>query len=182
MTGEPLYGHFPYPVADPQTLQRIACYGKGDWQRWEWACPEVVLAWQQMTAAARQDRIWLVVVSAWRSWETQAWLFERQTQKQGSPALAARWSAPPGYSEHHTGYALDLSEGTALADLTSDFANSPAYRWLERFAGDFAFELSYPENNPQGIAWEPWHWRFVGSPAAAAMFAQARRITHGSGH
>jgi len=180
---EPRYGHFPYTVKDPQDLHRIACYGRGEWQRWEWACAEVIEAWQQMAAAARQDRVWLIVVSGWRSWQTQAWLFEQQTQKQGSPALAARWSAPPGYSEHHTGYALDLSEGIATADITPAFAESRGYGWLIRFGGDFAFELSYPENNPQGIAWEPWHWRFVGSPVAQALFASARRrITDGSGH
>ena len=172
-----LYGHFPYEVVDPAGLQRIACYGSGDWQRWEWAQPEVVTAWQQMAASARQDRVWLIVVSGWRSWETQAWLFERQTQKRGSPAQAARYSAPPGYSEHHTGYALDLSEGSAPEDLSEAFAQSDAYRWLIRFGGDFGFELSYPENNPQGVAWEPWHWRFVGSPTAQALFTPARSLT-----
>ncbi|GAB4213624.1 MAG: hypothetical protein OHK0012_10110 [Synechococcales cyanobacterium] len=168
------YGHWPYAVAALETLQVLASYGRGEDQRWEWGQPEVMRPWLQMSSAARMDGVWLVLVSAWRSWEVQDWLWTRQIERRGSPAAAARYSAPPGYSEHHSGYALDLADGLAHEDITEAFAQTPAYGWLTRFGGDFGFELSYPEGNAQGVAWEPWHWRFVGSATAVAVFAQAR--------
>jgi D-alanyl-D-alanine carboxypeptidase len=66
-------------------------------------------------------------------------------------------SAIPGCSEHHTGRALDLGSPDHLK-LEPSFARTAAYRWLRRRAGAFGFRLSYPRNNPQGIAFEPWHW------------------------
>ncbi len=40
---------------------------------------------------------------------------------------------------------------------------------------EFGFELSFPENNPQGVRYEPWHWRFVSSPEAQAIFRRSEQ-------
>jgi D-alanyl-D-alanine carboxypeptidase len=66
-------------------------------------------------------------------------------------------SAVPGCSEHHTGRALDLGAPGHLK-LEDSFARTREFRWLRRHAADFGFFLSYPRNNPQRIAYEPWHW------------------------
>ena len=67
-----------------------------------------------------------------------------------------KYSAPSGYSEHHTGLAVDINETEEW------FKDSPAYPWLLEHAGEFGFENSFPENNVQGLGFEPWHWRYVG--------------------
>ena len=94
----------------------------------------------------------------------------------------ARSVAPPGYSEHATGYAIDfgLRPTRACPDVSYCFASTPAGQWLLANAPDYGFELSFPAGNAQGVTWEPWHWRWVGTgpdvPGAAAarsLFARA---------
>jgi zinc D-Ala-D-Ala carboxypeptidase len=131
--------------------------------------------------AARRDGVWLVPVSGFRDFARQEMLFQIQIEQTGSPEAAARSVAPAGYSEHHTGYAVDLADGLARAmDLSLAFGNTPAFEWLARHANGFGFELSFPENNPQGVTYEPWHWRFVGSSTATQTFTQSRSIAESS--
>ena len=66
-------------------------------------------------------------------------------------------SAAPGYSEHHSGRAIDLT-APGYAALEEEFENSPSFAWLRRNARRFGFALSYPRKNRHGIAYEPWHW------------------------
>jgi D-alanyl-D-alanine carboxypeptidase len=68
-------------------------------------------------------------------------------------------NAIPGYSEHHTGRALDLHAGDGKP-LETAFENHPAFSWLCDHAAEFNFHLSYPRGNPDGINYEPWHWCF----------------------
>ena len=46
--------------------------------------------------------------------------------------------------------------------------STPAFAWLAANAGAHGFHMSYPRDNPHGIVYEPWHWRFDGPPANAA--------------
>jgi LAS superfamily LD-carboxypeptidase LdcB len=97
----------------------------------------------------------------------QTGLFNNGVKRRGSQAEAAKWVAPPGHSEHHTGWSLDLGEaGTPATDVDQTFEKTAAYLWLATHASEFSFENSFPKNNPQGVSYEPWHWRFVGSDAA----------------
>ena len=64
---------------------------------------------------------------------------------------------PPGFSEHHSGRALDL--GTPGCDgLSEDFEATQAFEWLSESASRFGFVLSYPHDNAWGFSYEPWHW------------------------
>lgn len=167
----PGYGHFLYREATPGQLMIVSSYA----QEIERLNEEAGLALLNMMDAARQDGVWLVPISGFRDFARQEALFQNQVAQVGSPRLAARSVAPAGYSEHHTGYAVDLADGLARAmDLSLAFGNTPAFEWLTRHANDFGFELSFPENNGQGVMYEPWHWRFVGSPRATQIFTQAR--------
>ncbi|MEM7758056.1 MAG: D-alanyl-D-alanine carboxypeptidase family protein, partial [Cyanobacteria bacterium P01_A01_bin.40] len=79
------------------------------------------------------------------------------------------------YSEHHTGYAVDIGDGNAPAThLETDFANTAAFRWLEQNALKYSFELSFPPDNKQGVSYEPWHWRFVGDRDSLETFYKVR--------
>ena len=70
-----------------------------------------------------------------------------------------RVNAAPGYSEHHTGRAIDLGTIGCRA-LEEEFELTEAFAWLENNAAHFQFSLSYPRNNPSGVIYEPWHWCF----------------------
>jgi D-alanyl-D-alanine carboxypeptidase len=96
-------------------------------------------------------------VSAFRSVHYQKEIIRRKLEKGQSVADILRVSAAPGYSEHHTGHALDLTTpGTAV--LEEEFEESEAFGWLTAHAGEFGFHMSFPRGNPHGVAYEPWHW------------------------
>ena len=84
-------------------------------------------------------------------------------------AERARSVGPPGFSEHATGYAIDfgLRPSPGCADVSPCIARTVAGQWLIAHARDYGFELSFPAGNAQGVTWEPWHWRWVGTGAAA---------------
>lgn len=169
------FGHLPYSEAPDTDLMIIGSSTRYGTQEFEQLRTEGGLALLRMIERARRDGIWLVPVSAFRSVARQEELFAWQADHTGSEAAAAWTVAPPGYSEHHTGYAVDLADGNARAkDISFAFRETDAYRWLLRHAHRFGFELSFLPNNSQGVAFEPWHWRYVGSPEAAAMFSQAQ--------
>lgn len=90
----------------------------------------------------------------------------------------ARFVGPPGYSEHATGYALDFGTrpSPGCADTNACFARTAAGRWLIQHASEYGFELSFPAGNGQGVSYEPWHWRWVGSSATAPGAAAARAL------
>ena len=110
--------------------------------------------------------------------DTQNYLFfDVKEQRVQDATKRAEVSAPPGYSEHHTGYAIDIGDGKVPAtDLSPKFANTAAFRWLEQNAPRYSFELSFPPDNPQGISYEPWHWRFVGDRESLETFYKARNL------
>lgn len=168
----PKYGHFPYPVSVPTDMLLIASYAQGEEQRYETLHPDAAAALLKMVAAARADGVWLVPASGFRTMAQQRSLFTAQVASKGTPESAALVSAPPGYSEHHTGYAVDLADGSVVQDydISASFAETSAYQWLVVNAAAFGFELSFPENNKQGISFEPWHWRYIGTPEAKALF------------
>ena len=92
------------------------------------------------------------------------------------PSLRAISVAPPGHSEHATGYALDVAirPANGCGDTEGCMAAKPLYRWLVANAPRFGFEQSFPAGNKQGVKWEPWHWRWVGTTAHAPGAAKAR--------
>lgn len=126
----------------------------------------------QMIADASADGVSLAVISGFRTFEDQRYLFfDVKAERGQTPQDRAEVSAPPGYSEHHTGYAVDFADGYYPdANLQIDFEDTPAFQWLEDNAAYYGFELSFPRNNPQGISYEPWHWRFVGDPESLETF------------
>ena len=63
---------------------------------------------------------------------------------------------------------------TTTVDVEPGFENTAAFHWLEANAARYSFELSFPRDNPQGISYEPWHWRFVGDRESLETFYKAR--------
>lgn len=133
----------------------------------------------EMQAAAQAEGIILVPLSGFRTFSDQERLFFEVKEERGEVTTKrAEVSAPPGYSEHHTGYAMDIGDGSAPAThINLQFEQTAAFRWLQQNAAKYSFELSFPKDNLQGISYEPWHWRFVGNPDSLETFYKARNLT-----
>ena len=115
-------------------------------------------AWSEMKTTAAQAGVEIFLVSAWRSPRYQHDLIARKLARGQDIEEILKVNAAPGYSEHHSGRAIDI--GTSGCEvLSEEFENTSAFRWLCQHAGKFGFHLSYPRGNPQGISYEPWHWR-----------------------
>ncbi|MEX0900854.1 MAG: M15 family metallopeptidase [Gammaproteobacteria bacterium] len=119
--------------------------------------PGAAAAWRAMHEAAAADGIELIVVSAFRSITYQHGIIQRKLDAGQTPEQILAVSAPPGYSEHHSGRALDLTTPGSPV-LEEAFADTDAFRWLQKHAGRYGFVLSYPPGNPHGFTYEPWHW------------------------
>jgi D-alanyl-D-alanine carboxypeptidase len=84
-------------------------------------------------------------------------IFDRKRSQGVSVDEILRVNAAPGYSEHHTGRAVDIAT-RGCPPLTEAFDATDAFRWLTNNAVRFGFEMTFPRDNPYGIAYEPWHW------------------------
>ena len=113
--------------------------------------------WFRMRDAAESDGVILTIVSAYRSFQRQYEIVKSKIERGISPEIVFSVNAPPGYSEHHTGRALDLNTINCIP-LDKSFEKTTAFLWLQKNAKDFGFELSYPASNPFGFEYEPWHW------------------------
>lgn len=118
-------------------------------------------AWQALKLAAAEDGIVLLMVSAFRSADYQADIIRRKLGKGQTIDEILRVLAPPGYSEHHSGRAIDIGSDDC-PELGEQFENTRAFRWLANNAQRFQFFLSFPRDNPFGYVYEPWHWCYRG--------------------
>jgi D-alanyl-D-alanine carboxypeptidase len=124
-----------------------------------------------LMAQARTAGVAVVPISGFRTVAYQESLFQKAVAKYGSEAAAVGWVGRPGRSEHHTGLVVDLGEAESPAcDVEPAFEKTRAFQWLQNHAARFGFELSYPQNNPRGVHYEPWHWRFIGTLEARQIF------------
>ena len=131
----------------------------GDAGREHKLIPAAADAWRALRAAALADGITVLIVSAFRGVDRQAEIVRDKLARGLSLEEILAVSAPPGYSEHHTGCAVDVTtEGASPLEL--EFEQTPAFRWLSENANAFSFLLSYPRDDPYGYAFEPWHWCF----------------------
>jgi D-alanyl-D-alanine carboxypeptidase len=120
-----------------------------------------LVSWQNMKAAAEQDGIDLLLVSAFRSVEYQCQLIRKKLENGQSIEEIVKVSAIPGYSEHHTGRALDLTT-IGAEPLEEGFELTGAFNWLCTHASHHHFVMSYPRGNAYDMVYEPWHWTYQG--------------------
>ncbi len=155
----------PVDYGDARGLQRqrearvLAFAGTDVTQRECWLLPEVARRLRAVFAAAASDGVQLQLVSGFRSTTYQARILERKRARGEPMAQILTINAAPGFSEHHSGRAVDLT-APGFAPIEEPFENSDAFAWLMQHAARFRLRLSYPRNNPHGIVYEPWHWYF----------------------
>lgn len=121
--------------------------------------PAAALAWRALKATAMSEDIPLFIVSAFRSIERQAGIVRRKLAAGQPIEEILTVCAPPGFSEHHSGRAVDLST-PGVSALETEFDQTAAFAWLTQNAARFGFYLSFPAGNSQGYLYEPWHWCF----------------------
>lgn len=146
-------------LAEPVQLEFA---GRDCFRRPLWLTYDTAKAWIRMQSNAAADGVRLQAISGYRSVHYQMGIFRRKSAR-GIPLgdiLAV--NAAPGFSEHHSGRAIDIGTPLEPAALES-FEKTPAFDWLSHNAAAFGFRMSYPRGNAHGISYEPWHWFWIGS-------------------
>ncbi|MGB7086479.1 MAG: M15 family metallopeptidase [Phormidesmis sp.] len=125
-----------------------------------------------MIAQAKAEGVRLGIISGFRNREDQNYLyFDVKAERGESAKTRAEVSAPPGYSEHHTGYAVDfIDESQPHTHLEESFETTAAYQWLIKNAAFYNFEMSFPDDPASPLGYEPWHWRYVGDQRSLEIF------------
>ena len=125
--------------------------------------PDVYDALKEMALGAKKDGITLMVSSTYRSYEYQTNLFNRYVRQDGE-AMADRYSARPGTSQHQLGTAIDFGS------IDDAFAETKQGMWLAEHSEEYGWSLSFPKEyeDVTGFMWECWHFRYVGK--AACLF------------
>lgn len=132
---------------------------------------------EEMLADGIQD---VKVTSGYRTYDYQSNLYNQYIanemakgySREEAIARAETYSAPPGYSEHQTGFVVDFIT-SSMTDLDESFENTAAFTWLSANCYRFGFILRYPKSAEKiaitGYNYEPWHYRFVGREAATEI-------------
>jgi len=143
-------------VAEPDWL---GFAGFDRYRRALWLHAAAAGGWDRMRRAALRDGVVLEAISGYRSHDYQLDIFARKRARGQAVEEILKVNAAPGYSEHHSGLALDIgAPGEPPAE--ESFEHTGAFAWLRENAGGHGFRMSYPRDNPHGIVYEPWHWRF----------------------
>ena len=132
--------------------------------------PEAAAALRSLLAAATEDGVGVVPISAYRSFADQTSLYAGYAAGYGT-AQADSISARPGHSEHQTGLAVDLAAPDGQCTLQACFEETAAGAWAAANAHRFGFIVRYPAGTADitGYSYEPWHLRFVGADIAGGM-------------
>jgi D-alanyl-D-alanine carboxypeptidase len=134
---------------------------------------EAATAIEQMFADAKKDGLTLMVSSAFRSYDYQEGLYNTYVKQQGR-AVADTQSARPGYSEHQTGWAVDVEPSSRECEVEECFADTPEGKWVAENAYKYGFVIRYHEGKQDttGYIYEPWHLRYVAKDLAAEIKKQ----------
>lgn len=142
-----------------------------------WVAKPVAEAYALLSSEVAAKKLGtLCVNSGYRSYASQKIIHAMQVGRLGKTA-GEKLAARPGYSEHQTGLAIDVST-TQLGCRIGPFGASRASKWIAANAWQYGFIVRYPSNAKTkitGYVWEPWHLRFVGLELAAEM--QTKQIT-----
>ena len=121
-----------------------------------------------MLADCREEGFSPQIISAFRTHETQQYLYDTTANKADT--------AVPGHSEHECGLSLDIidADSAGWADpLIDEQEDMPAQKWLMEHCQDYGFILRYPKDKEDitEIIYEPWHYRYVGVEHAKAIMS-----------
>lgn len=169
----------PFPVeSEKAVIGELApiFHTRRDGREMQYMQKDAATSLDALLAAADEAGYTITVTSAYRSREYQAKIYGIRREKyiaagydaDAAAAMTERYIAPPGYSEHHTGLAVDMH---SMASAETSFADTDEYKWLIAHAAEYGFILRYPRGKEDitGYAFEPWHFRYVGACASKIM-------------
>lgn len=130
---------------------------------------EVYSAFKEMSAAAKESKITLVVNSSYRDYATQKKIYDDYEDSKGIE-YADKYAARPDFSEHQTGLSLDIF---TLDSNMNTFENTDAFKWLNANSYKYGFILRYPKDKTDitGYSYEAWHYRYVGKDLAKKVYS-----------
>ncbi len=145
---------FPFEGDHPKKLMRV----------------EAAEALEQLVAGAWDEGLEIYGLSGYRSYATQAIIFQNNVERRGEEE-ANKFSARPGQSEHQTGLAMDVTSASVNFRLVQSFGDTPEGRWISEHAAEYGFIVRYPRGSEDitGYQYEPWHLRYVGVEHARAI-------------
>ncbi len=129
--------------------------------------PTAQSALTSLQAGAKSAGFSMPLLSGYRSYQTQANLYQRYVNRDGQ-ALADTYSARAGHSEHQTGLAFDVGS------IDDNYGTTPAGKWLVQHCAEYGFILRYPKGKEYitGYQYEPWHIRYVGKKVAKEIMSK----------
>ncbi|MBQ8305932.1 MAG: M15 family metallopeptidase [Blautia sp.] len=132
----------------------------------------IIPAMKDFVEAARAQGLSVVLASGYRGYAEQTWLFQEKVSEYGEER-AETIVARPGTSEHQTGLAADITD--AYYEVKKqELEYTDLYEWMSRHCQEYGFIVRYPRDKEDitGIIYEPWHFRYVGIPAATYIMEQ----------
>lgn len=141
----------------------LTSVGNGQFMR-----AEAAAALGNMFASAKTSGLTLTAASGYRSYQTQVATYNSEVKAYGQEKADSE-SARPGYSEHQSGWAVDIAGGGCY--IEDCFANTPEGQWATANAYKFGFILRYTASDTEltGYRAEAWHFRYVGPALSEEM-------------
>lgn len=128
---------------------------------------KAIKGFNDMYAAAAAAGQGFYVTSSYRSYSNQVSTYNHWVNVSGK-AGADTYSARPGYSEHQTGFVIDVAANGCVLDC---FGKTSQYQWFQENAAKYGFIQRYYTgfDNITGYKAEEWHYRYVGTGVALDM-------------
>ena len=128
-------------------------------------------AFQKLREELLTDGVQIELDSVYRSVQEQIEMITWMDEEYG-PDYAKQYAAVPGYSEHHTGLAVDvfiMQGDKEIRDNDEMIADTADFAKVHALLTKYGFILRYPEGKEEttGYAYEPWHLRYVGDTEIA---------------
>ncbi|MCC5903056.1 MAG: M15 family metallopeptidase [Halomonas sp.] len=157
------FGHLRYQEV---STKKLVCLNDGIWIH-----KNAAYAFIEMSNAMHRDGVVPVIIkNGYRSYADQVEKFDQYRVRKnfGMVKTLAR-VALPGYSEHHTGFAIDIR--LPRSHSGKRLSRSSSYKWLKKHAHTYGFYESYKKDNIFGVVFEPWHWCFNGCSESRSLFS-----------
>ena len=121
-------------------------------------------AFEKMAKDAENENLKIIAMSTYRDYSYQKNLYNRYAENDGKDT-ADTYSGRAGFSEHQTGLAVDIYNGTE--DYTN-FEKTKEFQWMKKNAHKYGFILRFPKDKTKqtGYEYESWHYRYVGIKVA----------------
>ncbi|MBR3523997.1 MAG: M15 family metallopeptidase [Bacilli bacterium] len=156
--------HYVDQNFEPDNLVSMSGYGNG------YLVKDAHDAYVELYNAAKADGMNLIITTSYRNYGFQSTLYYNYVNRDGQES-ADTYSARPGYSEHHTGLAVDLST-PSLTNAFTEFIYTDEYKWMQNNCYKYGFIQRYTDENQYITGYQPeaWHYRYVGKDVAKYIY------------